>query len=170
MLPLVCGSYRFDTIVVQRRVRGAIVGVIFPILYVLSIEVVAHVGHWAAWPTGTLRLWELYSSPWYNHPIGSDGLWKTYWVWDTLCDALVEQYGTEKPLAAPFFIGWVVVAVVLVLIARKLHASMLLPLVAVVAGVALAIGRDWDATFLGLGGGLVFAIPLAGCGRRKPDP
>jgi hypothetical protein len=155
---------------IRRRVCVAIVGAIFPVLYVLSIEVVSHVGHRAAWPTGTLRLWELYSSPWYNHPIGSDRLWKAYWVWDTLCDVLVEQCGTDKLLAAPFFIILVVVAAVLVLTARKLHAALLLPLVAVVAGVALAIGHDWDATFFGLAGGLVFAIPLAGCGRRKRDP
>ncbi len=154
----------------RRRVCGAIIGAIFPVLYVLSIEVAAHVGRRAAWPTGTLRLWELYSSPWYNHPIGSDGLWKAYWVWDTLCDVLVEHYGTDKPLAAPFFIILAVVAAVLVLTARKLHGALLLPLAAVVAGLSLAIGHDWDATFFGLAVGLVIAIPLAGRGRRKRDP
>src|SRR5262249_1200185 len=120
--------------------------------------------------TGALRIWEIYSSPWYNHPIGSDRLWKAYWVWDTLCDDLVERYGTDRPLAASFFIILVVVAAVLILTARKLHAAMLLALVAVTLGVALAIGHDWDATFLGLAGGLLFAISLAGCGRRKRDP
>jgi hypothetical protein len=155
---------------IRRRVCGAIVGAIFPVLYVLSIEVVSHVGHRAAWPKGTLRLWELYSSPWYNHPIGSDSLWKAYWVWDTFCDVLVEQCGTDKPLAAPFFIILVVVATALVLTARRLHAALLLPLFAIVAGLALAIGHDWDATFFGLAGGLVLAIPLAGRGRRKRDP
>ena len=69
----------------------------------------------------------LRSSPWYNLPIGSDNLWKAFWVWDTLCDVLVEQCGTDKPLAAPFFIILVAVAAVLVLTARKLHAALLLP-------------------------------------------
>jgi H+/gluconate symporter-like permease len=83
---------------------------------------------------------------------------------------VVEQCGTDQPMAAPFFIILVVVAAVLVLTAKKLHAALLLPLVAVVAGLAGAIGHDWDATFLGLTGGLCFAIPLADCGRRKQDP
>jgi hypothetical protein len=154
---------------VRRPLRGAIVGVLFPVLYVLSIEVVSHVGHRAAWPTGTLRLWELYSSPWYNHPIGSPSLWKAYWVWVTLCEDLRGQYGTGTlPLAQSFMI-LLAVAAVMVITARKLHAALLLPLVAAVTGIALAIGHDFDATFFGLACGLVFAIPLAGCGRRKRD-
>jgi hypothetical protein len=156
--------------IVRRRLRGAIVGGSFPVLYVLSIEVSAHVGHRAAWPTGTLRLWEFYSSLWYNHPIGSPTLWKAYWVWATLCDVLRTQYGTDTPLVAQSFIILLAVTAVLVITARKLHAALLLPFVAAVAGIALAIGHDFDATFFGLACGLVFAIPLAGCGRRKRDP
>jgi len=154
---------------VRRRLLGAIVGGLFPVLYVLSIEVVSHVGHRAAWPTGTLRLWELYSSLWYNHPIGSPSLWNAYWVWVTLCDVLRAQYGTDTPLVAQFFIILLAVAAVLVITARKLHAALLLPFVAAVAGTALAIGHDFDATFFGLACGLVFAVPLAGCGGRKRD-
>ena len=152
---------------VRRRLRGAIVGGLFPLLYVLSIEVVSHVGHRAAWPTGTLQLWEFYSSLWYNHPIGSPILWKAYWVWVTLCDVLRAQYGTDAPLVAQSFILLLAVAAVLVITARRIHAALLLPLVAAVAGIALAIGHDFDATFFGLACGLVFAIPLAGYGRRK---
>ena len=153
-----------------RRLRGAIVGGLLPVLYVLSIEVVAHVGHRAAWPTGTLKLWEFYSWLWYNnHVSGSPGLWNAFWLWVTLCDVLRVQFGTDTPLAAQFFIILLAVVAVLVLAARKLHPAMLLPLAAVVAAVALAIGHDFDATFLGLATGLVFAIPVAGCGRRKRD-
>ncbi len=155
---------------VRRRLRGAIVGGLLPVLYVLSIEVAAHVGHRAAWPTGTLRFWEFYSSLWYNHPIGSPMLWKTYWVWATLCDVLREQYGTDTPLVAQSFINLLAVTAVLVTTARKIHAALLLPFAAVVAGIALGIGHDFDATFFGLACGLVFAIPLDGCGRRKRDP
>ena len=36
----------------QRPLGGAIVGALFPMLYVLSVEVVADVGHRAGWPTG----------------------------------------------------------------------------------------------------------------------
>jgi hypothetical protein len=155
---------------VRRRLRGAIVGGLFPVLYVLSIEVVSHVGHRAAWPTGTLQLWELYSSLWYNnHPIGSPSLWKAYWVWVTLCDVLREQYGTGTPPVAQSLIILLAVAAVSIITARKLHAALLLPFVAAVAGIALAIGHDFDATFFGLACGLVFAIPLACCGRRKRD-
>jgi hypothetical protein len=156
---------------VGRRLRGAIIGGLLPVLYVLSIEVVAHVGHRAGWPRGTLRLWEHYSSLWYNnHSFGSPGLWNAFWVWATLCDVLRQQFGTDTPLAAQFFMILLAVVAVLVLAARKLHPAILLPLAAVVAGVALAIGRDFDATYFGVACGLVFAIPLAGCGRRKRDP
>jgi hypothetical protein len=153
---------------VRRRLRGAIVGGLFPVLYVLSIEVCAHVGHRAAWPTGTLKLWELYSSLWFNLN-WSPSLSKAYWVWETWCDVLRLQYGTDTPLVAQSFIILLAVAAVLVITARKLHAALLLPFVAAVAGIALAIGHDFDATFFGLACGLVFAIPLAGCGRRKRD-
>ncbi len=152
------------------RLRGAIVGALFPILYVLSVEVVAHVGHRAGWPTGTLRLWELYSSPWFNYSMGSDGLWRAYWVWETFCNILREQYGTDTPLGASFFVISVAVAAVLVLTATKLHVALLLPLIAAVADIALVIGHDWDATFFGIACGLVLAIPLAGCARRKREP
>ena len=95
-------------------------------------------------------------------------------MWDTLCDVLRLQYGTDTPLVAQSFIilhksKLLAVAAVLVITARKLHAALLLPFVADVAGIALAIGHDFDATFFGLACGLVFAIPLAGCGRRKRD-
>jgi hypothetical protein len=152
---------------IRRRLRGAIVGAVFPVLYVLSIEVASHVGHRAGWPTGTLRLWEQYSSPWYNHPIGSDSVWKAYWVWDTFCSVLRGQYGTDARLAPQFLINLLAVAAVLVLTARSVPAPLLLPLAAVVAGIAIAIGQDFDATFFGLACGLIFAIPLAGCGRRE---
>ena len=101
--------------------------------------------------------------------VGSPSLWKAYWVWVTLCEDLRAQYGTGTLPLAQSFIIWLAVAAVLVVTARKLHAALLLPLVAAVAGIALAIGHDFDATFFGLACGLVFAIPLAGCGRRKRD-
>ena len=61
------------------------------------------------------------------------------------------------------------VTVVSVITAIKIHAALFLPWMAVVAGIALAIGHDFDATFFGLASGLVVAIPLAGSGRRKQD-
>lgn len=149
----------------RHQLRGAFLGGLLPVLYVLSIEVFFHVGHRAAWPNGTLRLWEFYSSLWYNHPIDSPVLWKTYWMWDTLCGVLRVQHGTDAPLSARSFIVLFTVTVVLPVAARKIHAAMLLPLAAVVFGLTLPIGHDFDATFFGVSLGLVFAIPIAGCGR-----
>jgi hypothetical protein len=65
-------------------------------------------------------------------------------VWDTLCDVLVEQCGTDKPLAAPFFIILVVVAAVLVLTAGKLHAALLLPGMTVRPGRRSCTTRFYD--------------------------
>jgi hypothetical protein len=155
---------------VRLRLRGAILGGLLPVLYVLSIEVAAHVGHRAGWPAGALRSWEFYSSLWFNHPIDSAALWKAYWVWETLCNDLRASYGTDAPLAARSLIILLAVAAVSVIAARKIHPAMLLPLVAAVAGTALAIGHDFDATFFGLASGLIIAVPLAGRGRRKPVP
>ena len=155
---------------IRHPLRGAILGGLLPVLYVLSIEVAAHVGHRAGWPAGTLRSWEFYSSLWFNHPIDSPTLWKTYWVWETLCNVLRAQYGTDSPLEARSLVILVTVAAVSIIAARKIRAAMLLPLVAAVAGIALAIGHDFDATFFGLACGLIFAIPLAGRGMRTRDP
>jgi hypothetical protein len=155
---------------VRFRLRGAILGGLLPVLYVLSIEVAAHVGHRAGWPAGVLRSWEFYSSLWFNHPIDSATFWKGYWVWETLCNDLRARYGTDAPLAAQFLVTLLTVAAVSIMAARWIHAAMLLPFVAAVAGIALAIAHDFDATFLGFSCGLIIAIPLAGRGRRKPDP
>ncbi|WP_435018664.1 hypothetical protein TA3x_000648 [Tundrisphaera sp. TA3] len=155
---------------VRRRLCGAILGGLLPILYVLSIEVAAHVGHRAGWPAGMLRLWEFYSSVWFSHSIDSPSLWSAYWTWETLCVDLRAQYGADTPLASQFFVNLIAVAAISIMAARKIHAAMLMPLVAVVAGTGLAIGHDLDATFLGCSCGLIIAIPLAGRGRRKREP
>lgn len=87
----------------RRRLRGAIVGALLPVLYLLSIEVLLHVGHRAGWPSGTLRLWEHYSWLWYGHPhqpVGSDGLWKAFRLWDTWGNVLRVQYGNGARIAS----------------------------------------------------------------------
>lgn len=155
---------------VRHRLRGSILGGILPVLYVLSIEVAAHVGHRAGWPAGTLRSWEFYSSLWFNYPIDSPTLWKAYWVWETLCNDLRVRYGTDTPLASQFLVTLIAVAVVSIMAARRIHTAMLLPLVAAIAGIALVVAHDFDATFFGISCGLIIAIPFAGRGRRKRDP
>ena len=57
-----------------------------------------------------LRLWESYSSLWFNHPIDSPSLWKAYWTWETLCVDLRAQYGTDTPLASQFLATLIAVA------------------------------------------------------------
>ena len=92
-------------------------------------------------------------------------------MWETFCNILREQYGTDTPLGASFFAHFGR--------SRRRAGSnsdeasrfiALALLVAAVAYIALVIGHDWDATFFGIACSLVLAIPLAGCARRNREP
>lgn len=57
------------------RWRGALLGLVVPIFYVLSIHVAEHIGHRAGWPSSSWACCSIYESLWYRQsPFGSDAM------------------------------------------------------------------------------------------------
>ena len=143
--------------------RGAWLGVLLPIAYVLSIRILEHVGHRMGWPGSTLLLWECYSAIWFN--IGDMGLEtremvSVYWVWETWCEVMEEQFGTELPLNLLSLGGVLFVCGGMLLVRRYWRAAFVAPIGLVALAIALAATHDFDAATAGFVAGGLGAIVM----------
>ncbi len=69
----------------NRSATGAVLAGTFLLLYVASLPLVEQLGSALDWPTGTLRLYELYCQPFY-HIVTVAWFYPPYYVWATFCD------------------------------------------------------------------------------------
>ncbi|HEV3341395.1 MAG TPA: hypothetical protein VG125_13585 [Pirellulales bacterium] len=141
--------------VLRRPLRGAMLGALLPVAYVLSIPVVEHLGRRARWPGATWSYCSAYESLWYTkQPFGSNGLWRGYWFWDTWCDVMRVGFGSDGATTARALIAFLVVGGPMLWVRRRKHAALVVPAGIIAAGFALATCHDFDAVFFGftLGG------------------
>ncbi|HEV7221147.1 MAG TPA: hypothetical protein VGN42_00500 [Pirellulales bacterium] len=142
--------------------RGALFGVVAPIFYVLSIQVVEHVGHRAGWPGSSWTCCSLYESLWYRQsPFGSETLWHGYWFWTTWCEVMSQQFGAERPMNAASLAAVILVCGTMLWVRRRQHPVFVAPLGTIAAGLALVSCHDFDAAFLGFATGSLATIVLS---------
>lgn len=153
-----------------RAARGAWLGVLLPIAYVLSIRILEHVGHRMGWPGGTLRIWECYSAPWFNTDVGSGPIWSLYWLWEAWCEVVEERFGTETPLSFLCVCALLFVAGNMLLVRRFGRPAYVAPSGLAMLALALAATHDFDAAATGFVAGGLGAIVLnrREGGSRRP--
>ncbi len=142
--------------------RGALFGMVLPVFYVLSIQVVEHIGHRAGWPGNSWSCCALYESLWYlQSPFGSETLWRGYWFWTTWHEVMSQQFGAEQPMDGASLAAVILVCGVMLWVRRHQHPAFVAPLGIIAAGLALVSCHDLDAALLGFGTGSLGAIMLS---------
>jgi hypothetical protein len=147
--------------------RGAWLGVLLPIAYVLSIRILEHAGQRMGWPGATLKVWELYSALWFNMGVGSGAIWSAYWQWETWCEVMEERFGTEAPLGLLSLCALSLVCAGMLLVRRLGRAAYVAPFGVVLLAISLAATHDFDAAAAGFVTGSLGAIAM---NRRGAAP
>ena len=147
--------------VFRRPLRGMLFGAVLPVIHVLSIPVVEHVGSRARWPGPTWSYCSAYESLWYRKEVfGSATVWRGYWFWDTWCDVMRVDFGSGDPVTARMPIAFFIILGTMLCVRRRAHPGFVVPAGIIAAGVTLATCHDFDAAFLGVMLGGLGAILL----------
>ena len=69
--------------VLRAALAGASAGLVLVFAYAFSPPVLERIGHEFGWPGRTLRMWEKFTAPVYDHCCHEPWFWRVFEIWDT---------------------------------------------------------------------------------------